>query len=221
MKRERLFSHIPLPRISKVGISDQDIARIKVVDELVKDILDCLQSEDTSDIAFGCYFAECLRSRADFYACAKSSLPTMASLIRKELSNPSPQVRDSAIRAFIAFRESYDDYGSVMREFLCSPDSIIRRATLGASPTFLSVKELDKLLPFRDDKSVSETGGMGGPLRYDIRDFALEMAERMTGKQFNCGDCFEQREGLKVSWRSWSSFVQWVESKKKWRLLSV
>ena len=218
MKRERLFARIPSPRVGRYGIADQDIARIQVVPELVEELTDCLRSDDETDVIFGLYFAECLRPRADFSTVAGPSLPTIAPLIRTSLTHSSPRVRAGAVRAFAAFRESYVDYAVVMRDFLRSPDSEVRRAALRVAPSFLTSKELDILLPLRDDPEFGETGGMGGPLRYDLRDFALEIAEHIAGRQFDSGDCLERRDSTQISWRSWSAFTQWLEGQKKWKL---
>jgi hypothetical protein len=163
-------------------------------------------------------FVEFLGPRQDFCAIAASSLPSLAALVHALLTHSSVRVRASAIRSFVAFRHSFKDYAATMRGYLDSTDSMIRWEALAAVPTYLSATELDALLPFRHDLEMSETGGMGGPFRYILRDFALEVAERVSGRQFSGGDCFERREGSTVSWRSWSPFIQWLESKKRFRI---
>jgi hypothetical protein len=203
------------------GIVHEDIARIQIVPDVVEEIIACLRSEDDVDVTFGLYFAECLQPRAEFTALAEPSLPTIASLIRALLSHSSRQVREGAIGAFVAFRERYHDFILVMRVLLRSPDSEIRRAALLAASSFLSSKHLDSLLPFRDDAAVSETGGMGGPLRYNLRDFALEIAERIAGQRFDSGDCSECRDGREISWRSWSAFTRWLDGRKKWSVFGT
>jgi hypothetical protein len=220
LKRERLFARIPPSSVGSYGVAAQDIARIQVVRELIQEVIDCLRSDDETDITFGLYFAEHLRPRSDFIALAEASLPMMASLIRTSVIHPSPQVRGHAVRAFVAFRECYEDYSVVMRGLLGSSDAQLRRAALIAAPSFLSSKELEILLPFRDDPEFGETGGMGGPLRYDLRDLALEIAERIAGRKFDNGDCLERRENTEIFWRSWSAFTQWLEGKKRWRFFS-
>jgi hypothetical protein len=218
VKRERLFARIPAPRVGTHGIADQDVARVQVVPELVEEILDCLRSDDKTDVVFGLYFAERLKPRPDFAAAVTLSLSTLTSMIRGLLTHSDRQVRADAVRAFVAFRKGYDDYATKMREFLRSPDPQTRREALRAAPTFLSSKQLDILLPFRDDPEFGETGGMGGPQRYDIRDFALEIAEHIAGRKFDSGDCLERRDGTEISWRSWNEFTQWLEGKKRWSL---
>ena len=215
-KRQRLFARIPL-RGSRIGISAQDIAGISVNPALVGELKECLQSDDDVDVGFGLYFCEHLRLRTDFCLVAESALEDLASLIRDCLMDPNPRVRADAIGAFVAFRDCYDGYEAVMRALLRSPDSEARRAALRAAPTFVSPSKLDVLLPLRNDPLFGETGGMGGPQRYELRDFALEIAEHIAGRPFDSGDNLEQLEGLTISWRSWAAFVRWLESSKQRR----
>src|ERR1041385_5143211 len=182
MKRDRLFARLPSPR-SPIGVAPQDIARMCVDSGLMDDLLDCLRSDDDLDVGFGLYFVEHLRPRPDFWPVAEPQRPVFASLIRDSLAHANPQVRVDAIRAFVAFRDSYEGYPAVMRELLRVPEPEARRAALRAAPTFLSVRELDELVPLRDDSVVAESGGMGGPLRYTLRDFALEIAEHIAGRR--------------------------------------
>ena len=221
MKREQLFARIPAPHASKYGIGANDILRIPASPDLVSDLLDCLRSDDELDLIFALMFAEHLRTRPDFCRLAEPSLPVLAAGIRSALAHSIPRVRASAIRAFVAYRSCFGDYSTVIRSFLSDTDSQIRSEALVAAPTFLATSELAVLLPFRDDPEASETGGMGGPLRYLTRDLALSIAERIAGQQFSAGDCFERVDGSSVSWRSWSTFTQWLDSKKRWSFLGV
>lgn len=111
---------------------------------------------------------------------------------------------------------------AVMKRLLQSPEASIHYEAIALAPTFLSDKDLDLMLPFQEDPTAGETQGMGGPLRYVERDIALEAAERIAGRSFADGDCFELREGEKISWRSWSGFIQWLESRNRglWQKLS-
>jgi hypothetical protein len=166
------------------------------------------------DVTFGLYFIEHLRPRTDFCLVAEPAFEDFASLIRDCLSHPHPRVRSDAIGAFVAFRDCYEGYAPVMRALLRSPDSEARCAALRAAPTFISPNDLDLLLPLRSDPLFGETGGMGGPKRYWLRDFALGIAEHIAGRPFDSGDNLEQRESLTISWRSWATFVRWLESRK-------
>ena len=220
VKYERLIARIPAPR-SKLGVSTQDIERVTAVPELSQEVKDCLRSEDESDLIFGLYFAGRLRLRADFCSMASSSLPEIAGLVRSRLEHASERVRAGAIRAFVAFRSHYADYAAAMEGLLQAQDATIRHEALAAAPTFISEDDLHFLLPFQHDTLAGETGGMGGPRRYVVRDLALEMAERITGRTFENGDCFELRDGSKVWWRSWSRLNQWWEARSGslWRRL--
>ena len=216
-KRQRLFARIP-PRGSRIGISPQDIAGVSVDPALVGELKECLRSNDDSDVMFGLYFCEHLRPRTDFQWVAESAFEDLASLIRDCLIDPNPRVRADTIGAFAAFRDSYDGYAPVMRALLRSPDPGARRAALRAASTFVSPSELEVLLPLRNDPLFAETGGLGGgPQRYLLRDYALEIAEHIAGRQFDSGDNLERREGITISWRSWAAFVRWLESRRHWR----
>jgi len=122
VKRERLFARIPPPRAFNWGITAEDILRIPVSPELVADLLDCLNSDDELDLIFGLMFAEHLSTRSDFCSLAEPSLPALTATIRSALAHASPHVRADAIRAFVAFRTSYDDYAAVMRDQLAGAD---------------------------------------------------------------------------------------------------
>jgi len=212
-KRQRLFARIP-PRGSRIGISPQDIAGISVDLALVGELQECLRSDDDLDVMFGLYLCEHLWSRTDFQSVAEPAFADLASLVRDCLTHPNPRVRADAIGAFAAFRDRYDGFGAVMRALLRAPDPDARRAALRAASTFVWPGELEVLLPLRSDPLFAETGGMGGPLRHVLRDYALEIAELIAGRQFDSGDNLERREGITISWRSWAAFVRWLESRK-------
>jgi hypothetical protein len=214
--RERLFARLP-SRKKSYGISPEDIAGTTIDSTIASDILDCIRSDDALDVGFGLYFATCLHARSDFRGIAESSFADMAELIQDRLSHADRQVRADAVTAFVAFRHEYDGYAAVMRAFLRDPDSEIRRRALSAASTFLSPKQLDVLLPFENDPSVAETGGMGGPPRYWMRDYALEIAEKIAGHKFGLGDLRDDRGAGTISWRSWGPFIRWLEQ-RKWKL---
>lgn len=221
VKRERLIARIPEPRAYKCGISGDDILRIPASPEFVAELLDCLRSDDELDLIFALMFAERLGARLDFCAVAEPSLPSLAAAIRSALAHSSSRVRTNAIRAFVVYRACFDDYPIIIRSFLGGADPQARREALAAAPTFLKASELALLLPFREDSEVSETGGMGGPLRYPTRDLALSIAERIAGRQFSAGDCSERLDGSTVSWRCWSAFTKWLDSRRRWSFLGL
>ena len=212
VNRNRLFSRIPLPRASSYGITVDDILRISTCPELVVDLLDCLHSDEELDLLFGLMFAEHLHSLPDFCRLAEPSLQALTMAIRAALGHTSSRVRADAVRALVAYRSSFEDYSTVIRSVLSSPDAQSRREALVAAPTFLAPRELSILLSFRGDPEVSETLCMGGPLRYHNRDLALSIAERIAGRQFSAGDCSERVHGSIISWRSWSAFTHWLDS---------
>ena len=80
---------------------------------------------------------------------------------------------------------------------------------------FLKPEELSLLLEFRHDPDIAETA-MGGPLRYVLRDHALCVLEKLTRcGAADDGDCFENTPNGRVSYRSWSAFLNWFESHKQ------
>lgn len=106
MNYEHLLARIPPPRASKIGVSAQDIDRVVVVPQLVHELRNCLQSDDESDLIFGLYFAERLRTRPEFCAVANASLAEIATLIRSALAHPNVRVSVAAMRAFVSFERS-------------------------------------------------------------------------------------------------------------------
>ena len=72
------------------------------------------------------------------------------------------------------------------------------------------------LRPLREDPASGETGGMGGPQRFYVRDFALQVAEQVAGRKFGAPDCFEMRDGEQIAWRSWAPFLNWLDTRKPW-----
>jgi len=214
-KLDRLFAHIPKPRIGEYGIADKDVQHIVVAPQLVIDIRECLESGDDLEIGFALFYLENLSARPDFREVAGQTLNSFLTHIRKLLCHESYQIRSEATRTFVAFRSDIADYSKTMFELLHSSDPAVNLVALWAAPTFLSIADLGQLLPFQEDSDFGETGGMGGPKRFHNRDLALETAENIAGVSFSNGDCFEMRDGVQVSWKSWSVFNNWLEGKKK------
>lgn len=132
MKRESLIARIPNPRAFKDGIAATDILRIPASADLVTDLLDCLHSNDELDQIFALMFAEHLQSKPGFSRLAAPSLPAA---IHYALTHSSSRVRASAIRAFVACRDYFNDYSTTMRALLTSTDPQTRKeATTRRSP---------------------------------------------------------------------------------------
>ncbi len=212
------MSRIPSAVLQQNGLTKQSIAQVPIDPLLVQEILSCLRSNDEQDITVGLRFAECLGSRPEFVHVAGSLLGSMAACIRELLSDRRPSIGIGAVGVLATFRQFYADYADLMISLFQSPDAQVRCETLSKADTFLSGAHLRHLLIFREDPTIAQTGS--GEFRYALRDLALEAAERVAGRSFDCGVSSECREGLRVSWRRWTFFSSWLE-RVRWRASQV
>ena len=120
---------------------------------------------------------------------------------------------DDAARIFIFWGSHRADYGRVCMSLLNHENENVRTTALGLAGIYLKPIEYSHLVKFRSDRAFSEIG-MGGPLRYLVRDYALEVLERLTGCPKADGDCFEDTSEGRISYRSWSPFLTWFEQNK-------
>jgi hypothetical protein len=215
---KRLLARIPEPRISPVGICDDDIARIPVTPDFIAELLECLKSSEPLDLTMGFFIARAGLGNPEFSKVAGRDLSRIAELARRAFAHLDRRVRSSALATVVAYRTLYDDYANLMLGQLASEDASCRRIAVGAAPTYLTARDLTLLVPFHNDPEYGETGGMGGPLRYTIRDLALEVAEQIAGRSFPAGECSERVNETTVSWRSWASFLRWINRPKLWRM---
>jgi hypothetical protein len=121
----------------------------------------------------------------------------------------------SAVEIFIVWGSHRPEHRLVCLSLLRHPDAEIRRTAVSCAGGFLRPVDFYLLFEFRNDPDISEIS-MCGPLRYVLRDYALEVLERLT----HCpvkggGDCFEETPNGRVSYRSWSLFLAWYESQKR------
>ena len=92
----------------------------------------------------------------------------------------------------------------------------IRMTALSYAGYYLPAGSFSLLFEFQHDPFVAETGGMGGPPRYILRDHALDVLERLSHcPVLAAGDCFEDTPEGRVSYRSWSRFLNWYERNKQ------
>jgi hypothetical protein len=209
VKRELLFARVPGER-GQIGIGAPAIAQMPLEPAVVDELWDCLTSTDELDVTFGLFFLDELLRRAEFMNILQGRAGEFAQRLKELVTGTSTKLQADAIAPFVSFQEFHADFTSIMKGLLKSSDVVVRSAALDAAHLFLKRKDLKLLLAFREDKQADETERMGGPLRYTMRDRALEQAERIAGRSFANGDCFEMRDGEKVSWRSWSSFLNWL-----------
>lgn len=218
MIHKRLLARIPEPRTHPVGICAADVQRVPCTPEFIAELMECLESEDPMDLKMGLFFAETASGNPEFSKFGRASLARIAALACQALGHPDRQVQTSALETVVGYRAFCDGYRNLMLGQLASETPGCRRVALAAAPTFLTDQDLALLMPFHKDSEYGETGGMGGPLRYTTRDLALEVAERIAGRRFPAGDCSEQANGTTVSWRSWSSFMRWINRPRWWRM---
>ena len=116
-----------------------------------------------------------------------------------------------AAEIFLAWGSHRPDHRQIGLWLLQHANSEIRSRALTFGPRFLRPRDYAGLLAFHKDKDVSEIA-MGGPLRFVLRDQALALLEQLTGCPQSDGDCFETIPQGRVSYRSWSRFLNWYEA---------
>jgi hypothetical protein len=121
---------------------------------------------------------------------------------------------DSAVRIFIVWGAHRPDHRRACLTLLRHPGNFVRMVALSYARAYLKSADIPELFEFRNDPDISEIG-MGGPLRYILRDHALEILERLTKcPSLNGGDCFDETREGRVSYRSWTPFLNWYERHK-------
>jgi hypothetical protein len=208
-----LINRIPPALFERSGLATQNFRHIEPDKLLVEEMIACLRSSDETDVTTGLRFAECLCPRANFCRIAGQSLSSIAALVRKLLSDERPAVRLLAIGVFVTLREFYPDYREFMVSLFRSADPQTRSEALSQAETFLAGAHLRHLLTFRDDPTVCQSKG---ERHYALRDLALETAERVAHRNFDCGRQSGLRDGVKISWRRWTFFTNWLD-RVQWR----
>ena len=118
---------------------------------------------------------------------------------------------ESAVEIFMAWGTHRPDRKSVCLHLLNHEQAWIREIALNYSGSFLRQDEYSILLRFRQDLDVGETGGMGGPLRFILRDQALRVLKHLTRCPVKEDDCFEELPEGRVFYKSWTPFLNWFE----------
>ena len=174
---------------------------LRLDDYLVSEVADCLASDDEEDVLVGLRFAECLGTLPDFrrHSCAVYS--QMGESIRNHLSHRNPAISFCSIGAFVAFRNCYPDFREVMLSLLRLPNVQIQSEALAHAPAFLNGSHVFNLQTFRNDTTVCQASYALGGWRYVMRDLALEAAEKIAGRSFECGTNSEMRNSKTVNWR--------------------
>ena len=120
----------------------------------------------------------------------------------------------AAAEIFVNWGVHRADYRINCLSLLRHPDVEIREATLKCAGKFLHPSEFSHLFIFREDSYISEIS-MCGPLRYMLRDYALDTLKWLTKCPVKEDDCFHDTPDGRVSYRSWSPFLNWFEKHKR------
>jgi hypothetical protein len=120
----------------------------------------------------------------------------------------------AAAEIFVNWGIHRSDYRIICLSLLRHPGVEIREATLKCAGKFLHPSEFSHLFIFREDSYIAEIS-MGGPLRYVLRDYALDILKWLTKCSVQEDDCFHETPGGRVSYRSWSPFLNWFEEHKR------
>jgi hypothetical protein len=210
---ERLFRHSkPLTTAAAVGPSIQDVGKIPVTSELIEDLVAALQSPRSADRNVALFFCEGLLDHnmgdPEF---VRAVVPPVETLIMSD----DDFVRSSAVPVYARLRDYFPGYRERMLTLLADCNSLSRERVLYAAGTFLKRDEVQPLLSFQNDTVISETGGMGGPWRYILRDEALRLIEKMLGQSFRTQECTEARDNQVIFWWDWTPFLQWWAARKR------
>lgn len=212
---DRLVKKVKFYQSSPVGYSIEDIGKIPITTELVKDIFECLRSSDVSELKSGLWFAQGVLDSNP----PKELLFFLVAELPKWMTSQDDNVRWRALSLLIRLRENFPNYRSLMIKCLQDVDPEVRIDALAAYSTFLTDKDIPILLEFQRDDYMSETS-MNSPLVYLIRNQALEIIEQLCGQKFPKHENVKLLEiGQSVYWWDWKPFLDWWDSRQsKWRL---
>ncbi|MEM1060471.1 MAG: hypothetical protein AAGK14_14750 [Verrucomicrobiota bacterium] len=162
------------------GVSADDVAQLEVTDDLVADILTCLDSDDFAAIQMALLFAETLlgANRLD-----EKQVGALLRRVQNLVGSKHARVHGPALKLLSMCRVHVPNYREMMLAALEDDDPMARRQALVVYPTYCHPKEVQPLERFEHDEHKVETS-MGGPLLYDLRNLALEKIEEVLGKQF-------------------------------------
>jgi hypothetical protein len=194
-----------------VGISEGQIKELALTDEIKNDIIDAIESEESSQVLIGLFFAKNITvQQADI-----DFIDRVVSRSEKIYRNSKLQVQQSALSALIRFRHRVHGYRELMLSALIEDNPLVRRNALTAHSSFLEPKEFRPLERFEFDESIGEYR-MGSYKSYDLRNLGFETIEKIVGATFVR---IERSEIIKdnavVFWWDWCSFHQWKRSNRR------
>jgi hypothetical protein len=126
----------------------------------------------------------------------------------------SKEIDPAAAEIFVNWGVHRGDYIATCLSLLRHPDVEIRGAVLKCAGKFLHPAEYSQLFMFWQDPCISEIA-MCGPLRFMLRDYALDVLKWLTKCSVKEDDCFNDTPDGRVFFRSWSPFLNWFENHKQ------
>lgn len=208
---ERLFEYSKPFQAGKLGPSIQEIGKIPITADLVSDLTAAIRSPNSSDRNVALFFCEGLLACNPEH---RDLLSALVPLVNDLITSTDDLARSSVVPVFIRLRGWFPNYRKEMLELLTNPNSNSRADVLQAAETFLRKREIQPLLSFQNDPVISETGGMGGPWRYILRDEALRLIEKMLGRSFRTQECTEAKDNQVIFWWDWRPFLEWRSTQK-------
>lgn len=168
----------------KHGMELESISKIKLDNTIISNILNCIQSSNHLDISDGLYFLMGLLQRYKLDAFGNDFIHRLINRIPELITiDQNAQVRSYALQFYVWLKDNYQDYRRTMLGFLKSSDLTQKKCALANYETFCNPGEIDPLLEFQNNPYVAEFS-MCGPLKYQLRDLALEKIGKALNKNF-------------------------------------
>jgi len=184
-------------------LSKEAIRKIPWSEELADEIQDALESPDVLDQKFALFFAETL-FHPDVLDAAHEA--RFVSRMTTLLDCGSDPVKPYALRLLVRFHARVVDFRERVMKALGSEEAGVRHEALAGYELCCKAKEVEPLERFEHDPYYGEIA-MGGPLRFDLRDEALSVIERVLGVGFTRFQKVESLPGGRnVAFWSWEPY---------------
>lgn len=171
-------------RTCHFGVSAQDIENLKVETGLVREIIECLKSDEFVDLQMALLFAETLLTRETLDT---DHAKAVVLEVKQLCVSKHGQVHGPAIKMLERFHKHVPEYRTIMLRALHYEDPMARRQALVFYSTYCRAQETEPLEPFERDNYMAETS-MGGPLVYELRNLALETIEKVLDTRFKTAE---------------------------------
>lgn len=207
--QEHLALHEQWQRSKDNGLSTQQVVSERYTDSELRRLVDSLRERPLCPIASFKVAAFIFEDQQQRFSEELRRLA--ADALADYVGLSSQRCDSSAAEIFIVWGTHRADHKPICLSLLRDGDAHIRATALSYAGSFLRPQDFSALFEFQHDTYVSEVA-MGGPLRYMLRDHALRVLEQLTGCQLkDDSDCFETTAEGRISYRSWSPFLNWHE----------